>query len=550
MKRILFAVMFVNALLVNSQENIIFSNDNLTKQIGITSAFFTSKLKAFNSIRKTADVYQKCKVLQINFANPLIDSTYSYAWDKNKSNWSQIVKTDGRIVFSYDTNGNKINSTCKYNDASGKSILNKTDYSYDINNNLTKELVTNTDPLTYNLYVETERDWTYDLKNNLTFKSTERKGMSSVNNVSTIEDLRRVENQLDQYIFDQNNNQTSSTHKNWNTAWVNSIKDSSIYNSNNKISSKLSYKWNTISKAWVNSIKETTIYDIHGYDSVKLVQVWKSTIWVDSVKTITSFVINGKLEQGCQTTQKSINGTWSNTMKVIFTIDLTDMNAPKTISMLMQQWTVGAWSDLFRYTNISYRDGYDGMFTYSADMWINNAWVNVSSRIFNGNVLTEDNGFSKTITTYDTYFKVLNELVQNNLNNKWTTISLKTAKYNANNLAMYNTIKQFVNDTVSLSDSTVYYYHNQLTENQKLKQNIGSISLFPNPNDGYFKVNSSDAKVYSIEVYNVSGLKVYCNTRINQIISDEIDLSDLPKGVYFVKIIGATQTVSQKIIIK
>ncbi|HLG41425.1 MAG TPA: T9SS type A sorting domain-containing protein, partial [Chitinophagaceae bacterium] len=77
--------------------------------------------------------------------------------------------------------------------------------------------------------------------------------------------------------------------------------------------------------------------------------------------------------------------------------------------------------------------------------------------------------------------------------------------------------------------------------------NTESISIFPNPSSSIFNVESSQ-KISQIEIYDVLGKIIYQSQPSSP--KFEIDLSDKPKGIYFVKIISDYKNYIQKVIIQ
>ena len=82
------------------------------------------------------------------------------------------------------------------------------------------------------------------------------------------------------------------------------------------------------------------------------------------------------------------------------------------------------------------------------------------------------------------------------------------------------------------------------TTNINEKQNNSNISIYPNPTMGVFKI-SSDIKINSIEIYNILGEKIF-----NQNYTNEINLSNYGKGIYFIKFYNGRNEYSQKIIVQ
>jgi hypothetical protein len=74
------------------------------------------------------------------------------------------------------------------------------------------------------------------------------------------------------------------------------------------------------------------------------------------------------------------------------------------------------------------------------------------------------------------------------------------------------------------------------------------ITLFPNPNYGSFRISGTGKPLYSVEVHNVFGSRVYRREAISE--NEEISLSDMPTGIYFVKIELGKTTIIKKVIVE
>ncbi len=96
------------------------------------------------------------------------------------------------------------------------------------------------------------------------------------------------------------------------------------------------------------------------------------------------------------------------------------------------------------------------------------------------------------------------------------------------------------NGTIIYRSGTTSVFDLQLTTN---------ISIYPNPCTGKFSVKGkSDIK--TIEIYDVFGEKVYATSKFEQQKSNEVDLSDFPKGIYFVKIYDKQKFYTEKIVMQ
>lgn len=76
-----------------------------------------------------------------------------------------------------------------------------------------------------------------------------------------------------------------------------------------------------------------------------------------------------------------------------------------------------------------------------------------------------------------------------------------------------------------------------------------TVSVFPNPNNGTFTIQTNDEKVSAIAIFNTLGEKVFEETKINSS-QTNIDLNKVNAGVYFIHItFDNNKSVNQKIII-
>ena len=79
------------------------------------------------------------------------------------------------------------------------------------------------------------------------------------------------------------------------------------------------------------------------------------------------------------------------------------------------------------------------------------------------------------------------------------------------------------------------------TEIQEQKVNTQDILLYPNPTSGVFTVNTEKQSI--IEVYDMFGQKIE-----NLTFTNSVDISNLPDGVYYIKVCAEEQMIMKKLI--
>lgn len=86
-----------------------------------------------------------------------------------------------------------------------------------------------------------------------------------------------------------------------------------------------------------------------------------------------------------------------------------------------------------------------------------------------------------------------------------------------------------------------------LSEKTDLPSN--SASIYPNPSKGIFQISSNESQITNIEIYNLLGEEMYTSTKPIEK-KCIIDISNQPKGIYFVKIYEEEILYTQKIVIQ
>lgn len=80
-----------------------------------------------------------------------------------------------------------------------------------------------------------------------------------------------------------------------------------------------------------------------------------------------------------------------------------------------------------------------------------------------------------------------------------------------------------------------------------------SISVYPNPSQGKFQVDLTNAQFtndYALEIYDARGQKIYSTLQNSQQTSINLDLSDQPAGIYLLKLFEGNMLINRKILIQ
>lgn len=79
--------------------------------------------------------------------------------------------------------------------------------------------------------------------------------------------------------------------------------------------------------------------------------------------------------------------------------------------------------------------------------------------------------------------------------------------------------------------------------------NSGEFYIFPNPGNGQFTLETKEI-IHSMEVFSISGTRVYSMPNLNQQIPIKINLSEFSPGVYFVRVNIDKKQYTQKLILQ
>ena len=129
--------------------------------------------------------------------------------------------------------------------------------------------------------------------------------------------------------------------------------------------------------------------------------------------------------------------------------------------------------------------------------------------------------------------------LSNQIWTSYTTTEGLTDNY-INSITEDNNGNLWIGTNFGASKLNIYQSIEDLT-NEKTK-----LSLFPNPASTTIKVSANEI-INSIEVYNINGIllrTISCKSNVQT-----IDISDLPAGSYFVRVLGKDSTWVEKFVV-
>jgi tyrosinase len=105
-----------------------------------------------------------------------------------------------------------------------------------------------------------------------------------------------------------------------------------------------------------------------------------------------------------------------------------------------------------------------------------------------------------------------------------------------------------ISASIISSPNSARLSNTQIVENV-LTEKIKVINIFPNPNNGIFKISLNEVSEGTIEISDLYGFNIYKSEFKNQT-EFEMNLQDRPKGIYIVKVFSGEQVFTNKIIKK
>lgn len=313
--------------------------------------------------------------------------------------------------------------------------------------------------------------------------------------------------------------------------------------------------------------KDTSIYDNQGLLTTQYGFYWDGSIWDTSyILTITYNMQANKLsEQFIFYSAGNIAGGF---------LDTYTYTGNQMTSNISLDWDNGSWVNSYKGSLFYNGNGeLDKFVNYEWDN-INNVWektdsiTNIMFDYWSGDLQTSRP--SVYMTSAENGDNFLDSVFYDSQNNQikdvmyvlqgtvWVYESMQTDSYiyDSNNSITEHTILQYESgETTIFSRGDKYEYSDfkpytgsglEIQENSRLN----NLNVYPNPNNGTFALNGDFDPSATIEVYTISGKKVFSAKAEELNASKEIALPGVSKGIYFVRLYDAAKVLTEKIVVQ
>ncbi len=345
------------------------------------------------------------------------------------------------------------------------------------------------------------------------------------------------------YAYDAAGNDTLYTAETWNTAtsaWVNSNRSSYTYNVAGQKTGWLLQSWDAAGNVWRNDIRHGYEYDALGNDTTDVRQNWNTSA-----------------------------NSWKN-ISYTKTV-LTSFN--KIGYIKSQRWndTAAIWKDSFMLSNYyngsnqllasAYGPIYAGTITVLDSIYniaMNTAGSPLTRILYQKDVSGSFNnpyrGINRYIYTYDAAGHVLtNEIDYLDANFNSVNSMTGMSQYNsAGQITLDGSVFQIDQGTFGRYHKVYYYEQSTTSVGNQANAAMPSISIYPSPAARYFTVAVDKPLAGAITgtICDITG-KTWkqWSGLANAGYSRQVDVSDLPAGLYNVRLSGSGFTGSKMIVV-
>ena len=291
--------------------------------------------------------------------------------------------------------------------------------------------------------------------------------------------------------------------------------------------------WN--GSVWVNSTQIRNIFE-DGELTQVINREWDDSAWINIDR-----VLN---ESGQRRYQDFVDGVWMNTQLLVDVI-----SDGLLTQQVMREWNGSAWVNSSRIVFEDFED--DVALTQRDQIWNGSAWTNSSllssnlntdgtvdeivTRSWNGSVWINET-LTKNVYENDNLTQVIDREWDGSA---WINTTREVLNYDENNIN-WQSLFQTWNGSNWITDLNCRdeYTILETVSVVEIESNILDLHISPNPTTEYIEVFTSNGLDNSISIVNVTGANVF-ETQLNGTVTTlKIDVSNLEKGVYFIKIIN------------
>ncbi len=358
------------------------------------------------------------------------------------------------------------------------------------------------------------------------------------------------------YTYDQGL-QTSLLVQYWDSSsWVNSWRETRSYDVNSKLEVKGKEVWNDSTLTWDQDWEYLYSYDKRGNQISEVYRSWVlfASQWAYGKRQLYTYNDSNKVTS--HTTQQSHGfPEWGNEDLVLNTYD----SMQNVIAVVKQKWDSGAWINVSQ--QLSTYDSLNNLVNLNVQSW-NGAWVDTDRVILayddDNNptyVLSQkwNNGtwsdFRRQVLVYGDDHTLISHLIWRWISNEWA-INLQIKNTYDEDLYQTSTaIRRYSGDGIILlsGDSTNYFFIMVSAKDQFTNDGDQPV-IYPNPCNGRFFVQCTNME--AMDVYTMTGRKVYDVILNNDQTSIEIDLTGQSAGIYIVVLHDGNSIYAHKIVIQ
>jgi len=313
-----------------------------------------------------------------------------------------------------------------------------------------------------------------------------------------------------------------------------------------QLTSRQEFDW--INGIWILVLKNDFTYFADGKVETQLTDLYQSEILLNQYLSTFSYNPDGDLNIQL-IKQKEKDKDWMNSELINWYYKV---GSDKIISQRKKKWIldISTWENVQK-TDYEYNEN-NALLSETDQHWESMFWVNDSRYDY---VYGTDNKLQKKVLLLPKYHQWRSNISIYYLNYTGIKANLMESKYDF-----------WGGNTGELVRSSIPYLFNNELLIQKAKRiqisylpidptgiptlessnRLNFISVYPNPSEGIFYFNTQLYTVYSWKIFDLNGHVVESQSQM--IKSGVIDLTDLSKGIYFLRVITDQGILFQKLI--